>query len=71
MLLHSQLTVNCDLQEKDCASLYDVKTYVEPNEIDPGKETDTKNWGLCVNHENKKKKNFSKESQGTGLEMMK
>lgn len=29
------LTVRCVSQEKNCASLYDVKTYVEPNEIEP------------------------------------
>lgn len=29
------LTTDSVSQEKDCASLYEVKTYVEPNEIEP------------------------------------
>lgn len=35
----SSLTVS---QEKDCASLYEVKTYVEPNEIEPSL--------VCIHH---------------------
>ena len=36
------ITVDSVSQEKDCASLYEVKTYVEPNEIEPSL--------VCIHH---------------------
>lgn len=35
LYLHVVLTVDYASQEKGCASLYEMKTYVEPNEIEP------------------------------------
>ena len=36
------ITVYSLSQEKDCASLYEMKTYVEPNEIEPSL--------VCIHH---------------------
>lgn len=36
------ITVYSVSQEKDCASLYEMKTYVEPNEIEPSL--------VCIRH---------------------